>query len=211
MMLWDIIELAGRENVYYCDTDSLIVNRRGSERCSGLVHRSELGKLKLVQKTRRVVLHNVKDYKLAGKVKIKGISKTAKKVGKNEYITFQQQGIRTGLRNKQVNTVTWRRVPKKLSRLYEKGIVEFDEHVYPLIMLYSVGENWLDFEAMLDVYGTSATYRGRYLDDIMKRTLTVRDFAETSLEDYSPADRQQRAADNLAARRAGEMIYQRGR
>ncbi|GAI96764.1 unnamed protein product, partial [marine sediment metagenome] len=68
-----------------------------------------------------------------------------------------------------------------------------------------------DHEAMLDRYGIYATYRGKYLDDIMKRTTTLFDYAEGSDEDYRPSERRQRIIEDVEARRAGEMIYQRGR
>ncbi len=157
------------------------------------------------------LIHYVKDYKIGRKSKIKGISKTAKKVSDNEYITYQQQGIRASLHNKNVNTMTWHRVPKKLSRIYEKAIVTHDELISPLIMKYTLGENWLDYEAMREQYGKYATHRDRYLDDIMRRTSVSNDFDEGSLEDYSLEAQRQMVIDDVEARRRGEMIYQRGR
>ena len=211
LMLWDFIEKAGRENVFYVDTDSLLVNKTGYDRLADDIDRHALGKLKLVQKSRSVILHNVKDYKLGRKVKIKGISKTAKKVGDDEYVTYQQQGIRAALHNKRLNAMVWRRVPKKLHRVYEKAIVKHDELVYPLIMKYSLDENWIDYEAMLERYGDYATYRDKYLEDIMNRSTTYRDYAEASLEDYTPSAMRQRISEDVEARRAGELIYQRRR
>ncbi|GAI76922.1 unnamed protein product, partial [marine sediment metagenome] len=186
LMLWDLIEKAGTENVFYCDTDSLLVNKTGRDRLAGEINRHELGMLKLAQRSSSVTLHNVKDYKIGRKSKIKGISKLAKKVSDNEYITYQQQGIRASLHNKNVNTMTWHRVPKKLTRIYEKAIVTHDEFISPLIMKYTLGENWLDYEAMREQYGKYATHRDRYLDDIMRRTSVSNDFDEGSLEDYIP-------------------------
>ncbi|GAJ13847.1 unnamed protein product, partial [marine sediment metagenome] len=167
MLLWDFIEKAGRENVFYCDTDSLLVNKAGADRLAGDRSQTILGKLKLVQKTSKVVLHNVKDYQLGRRVKIKGISKTAEKISDNEYITYQQQGVRTALHNKNVNTMTWRRVPKTLRRIYIKAIVGLDKEVKPLIMLHEFDTNWLDYEAMYDKYGESACYGEKYLGDII--------------------------------------------
>ncbi|MBA7571566.1 hypothetical protein ES708_13331 [subsurface metagenome] len=211
MMLWDFIEKAGPENVFYTDTDSLLVNKTGYDRLAGDRSQTILGKLKLVQKTSKVVLHNVKDYQLGRKVKIKGISRTAEKVSDNEYITYQQQGVRTALHNKNANAMTWRRVPKTLRRIYVKGVADQDRHVYPLIMLHEFDTNWLDYEAMYDKYGESALYGEKYLGDIVFAPRPVIDLGDHGDEDYSPADRRQMVIDDLETRRAGEAIYQRGR
>jgi len=211
MILWQFIEKAGRENVFYTDTDSLLVNKVGRDRLADDISQTVLGKLKLAQRTTKAVLHNVKDYRLGRRVKIKGISRTAKKVGEGNYITYQQQGIRGALHNGDINTMTWRRVPKTLHRIYEKGVVGQDNSVYPPIMLHELDRNWLDYEVMYDKYGDTATHRGKYLGDIIYAPKPVIDLADHGDEDYSLADRQQMMQDDLDTRRAGEAIYQRGR
>lgn len=211
LILWDLIEKAGRENVFYCDTDSLLVNQAGHDQLADELHRTALGKLKLVQKSSSVILHNVKDYQIGRKVKIKGIGKTAKKVTEDQYITYQQAGVRTALHSKNVNTMTWRRVPKTLRRIYEKGILDEYECIHPLIMLHSFETNWLDYEMMHDQYGEYASYNGRWLDDIRRLTEVVMAGEVNDLLDYRPEERAQIVTDDQEARRAGEMIYQRGR
>jgi len=211
MLLWDFIEKAGPENVFYTDTDSLLVNKTGRDNLAADISQTALGKLKLVQRTSKAVLHNVKDYQLGRKVKIKGISRTAEKVSEGSYITYQQQGVRAALHNENVNTMTWRRVPKTLHRIYEKAVVGLDQHVHPLIMLYEFDRNWLDYEAMCERYGESARYREKSLASIVWASEPFIDLADHGLEDYSPAERQQMILDDLEIRRAGEAIYQRGR
>jgi len=211
MLLWEFIEKAGPENVFYTDTDSLLVNKAGRDNLAGDISRTELGKLKLVQRTSKAVLHNVKDYQLGRKVKIKGISRTAEKVSEGSYITYQQQGVRAALHNNNINTMTWRRVPKTLHRIYEKAIVDQYRHVYPLIMLHEFDRNWLDYETMYNKYGDSACYREKYLGSIIGAPSPFIDLADHGDEDYSPAERRQMVLDDLETRRAGEAIYQRGR
>ncbi len=209
LVLWDLIEQAGRENVFYCDTDSLLVNQAGYGQLAGELDRSALGKLKLVQRSKNVTLHNVKDYQIGKKTKIKGISKTAKKIGDAEFITYQQQGIRAALHKGNVNTMTWHRVPKILERIYNKAVLLSSDKVEPLMMAYGWDRNWLAYEDMLEIYGDLATYRGKYLYDLMYPRKWVTDYPESSLEDYSPAERRALVLDDLEARRAGEAIYQR--
>ena len=106
--------------------------------------------------------------------------------------------------------MTWRRVPKHLTRVYEKGILLHYESVYPLILDHEFDSNWLDYEAMFERYGEFATYREHYLEHYMWGPKTVIDYAGASYEDYSPTDRRQKVIDDLERRRRGEMLYQRG-
>jgi len=209
MLLWQFMEAAGRENVFYCDTDSLLVNRSGYERLSDTISHSDLGKLKLAQSSNKVTLHNVKDYVIGNVTKIKGVSKSAKKVNDNEYITYQQQGVRAALRNNRVNAMTWSRVPKKLHRIYEKGVVIHQTDVHPLIMTYSLDANWLDYERMIELYGDYASIGDKYIDAVMHFTEVYTTQAAGGDQDYRPSDKMQKIIDNIEARRRGEMIYQR--
>ena len=211
MMLWDLMDKAGRENVYYTDTDCLLVNKTGRDRLAGELDQLELGKMKLERKTRYVTLRNVKDYKMGRVTKIKGISKTAKKIADGEFITYQQQGVRAAMRAGNVNTMTWKRVPKRLQRQYQKAVIKYGKHVYPLIMREYDGENTLDVDAMLDHYGADAMYRGQWLDDLT-RMVTTTDGPKLNYDDDRPAaDGYQKIIENLDARRRGEMLYQQGR
>lgn len=63
MLLWNAMEKAGMENVFYCDTDSLFTNREGFERLKqeGLIDSKRLGALDM-EKEGRLILHGAKDY-----------------------------------------------------------------------------------------------------------------------------------------------------
>lgn len=63
MLIWSIIEEAGRENVYYTDTDSVFVNAVGHERLkkAGMIDSKRLGALKF-EKTGTLWLNGCKDY-----------------------------------------------------------------------------------------------------------------------------------------------------
>ena len=197
MLLWEFIEKAGPENVFYTDTDSLLVNKTGRDNLAADISQTALGKLKLAQKATKAVLHNVKDYQLGRKVKIKGISKTAKKVSEGNYITYQQQGVRAALHNENINTMTWRRVPKMLHRIYEKGVVCENGRVAPLILFHQNGKNYPDYKAMFKCYGEAATYRGITLRYIMRARQLAIETGAFALEGYSPAELQLPLFDDL--------------
>ncbi|CAM2915553.1 DNA polymerase [Erysipelothrix tonsillarum] len=63
MLIWSIIETAGRENVYYTDTDSVFVNAKGEKnlQAAGMVDDKILGRLKM-EKVGRLYLNGCKDY-----------------------------------------------------------------------------------------------------------------------------------------------------
>ncbi|GAI96665.1 unnamed protein product, partial [marine sediment metagenome] len=128
--------------------------------------------------------------------------------------TYEQDmflGLLGKLKRGKLDEVIIIKLIKHLRRVYTKGIVVDDGDIKPLIMMTFAGDNWLDYEAMLKLYGDYATYCGRYLEQNMRLTSYKRDSSETGASDYQPADRRQKALENLDARRRGDMIYQRRR
>jgi len=77
LYLWELIQTAGRENVYYCDTDSVFTNSKGKDRLAHLVDSRRLGYLKVEGESKDVLLHGLKDYEWSGKATIKGIPHNA--------------------------------------------------------------------------------------------------------------------------------------
>lgn len=132
LMLWDLITTAGIANVFYCDTDSLIVNTTGLENLTPHIHTLDLGMLKIVSVTDNLTIHNLKDYSFGGKVKIKGVRRDAEMIEYNKFKQMQSLGIKTGLHQHDINRVIWREVTKVLKRDYTKGEVSPDGRVSPL-------------------------------------------------------------------------------
>lgn len=129
--LSNLLDIAKKENVYYCDTDSVFVNQNGhdileKENC---INNKELGKLKIEYIETEMEIRGLKDYycKTQGLDKIKGISKKSKQISDNEFEVLKWDGIPTYL-NKQIyqNTI----FTKKLSRNYTKGYV-IENNIYP--------------------------------------------------------------------------------
>ena len=132
LVLWQLMKKAGRDNVFYCDTDSLIVNKTGYDNLATELHPTELGKLKLEGTALKLVLYGLKDYIFGTKVVTKGIPKKAKKLSEGVYETYQSVGIRTGLHTQELNEVIWKRRVKHLYRVYKKGIVTASGKVEPI-------------------------------------------------------------------------------
>jgi len=130
--LWKLIQKAGRKNVLYVDTDSLFVNREGYERLQDEISPDELGKLKLEHVWDWIEIHGCKDYEYPGGVKRKGIRSTARQLSENEFEQLHFPTFRGIIRKSQSGFVEVEKVKKRLSRQYEKGIVNEDGSVDPI-------------------------------------------------------------------------------
>jgi hypothetical protein len=132
MQLWGLIQMAGRGNVFYCDTDSIWVNETGAKRLKYFLDATALGKLKVEGVHDDVIIHGPKDYLIDGHARIKGIRKNAKQIGPN---TFEQDKFTTLvglLRIGQLSAPVVTRLTKRLRREYTKGIVDALGNVSPL-------------------------------------------------------------------------------
>ena len=124
MNLFDLIDLAGRENVWYHDTDSVVTNEIGLSRLQELIHPTKLGALKLEKTILDGVIYAPKDYRFDAQVKLKGIKRRAAKVDDNTYIQTQWLGSKHRLQNADPGEPTQRLIVKKLARQYKKGKVD---------------------------------------------------------------------------------------
>lgn len=129
--LWQLIQTAGKSNVFYCDTDSLFVNQSGYDNLAHLIVSNELGKLDVREKGTSLVIHGAKDYELDDTIRIKGVPVSAKKINENvySYTTFLRTRARwqKGLQD----NVVQKEVVKVLSRKYTKGLIAVNGRVKP--------------------------------------------------------------------------------
>lgn len=77
MYLYSLIEAVGRDHVYYCDTDSLILDSEGFAFFAPYLQPQMLGHLKVERVARYLAIHAPKDYQMDGNVVLKGIRKDA--------------------------------------------------------------------------------------------------------------------------------------
>jgi len=128
------MQLAGKGNYFYCDTDSLIVNDKGMDNLTPVLHDTKLGFMKHEETTHKLIIHGLKDYEKDSKVVIKGIRKNAVKVGEGVYRQEQWSSFKGLLHSGDINTYTVKNVIKHLSRNYTKGIVTDSGIVTPIIL-----------------------------------------------------------------------------
>jgi hypothetical protein len=77
----DAIIIAGRDNVYYMATDSLILNESGYSRLleADMIHDWHIGKFKLLGKHRHLEVQHASNYTLDGKTTASGLAGVAAK------------------------------------------------------------------------------------------------------------------------------------
>lgn len=131
--LLDLILTAGLDNVYYVDTDSLFVNDDGLYNLRDYLSQSDLGKLKIEDKTDHLILYGAKDYVFGSCVKLKGVPRSAEKIGDNCYQYLMFRGLKSWERDGMAEEVIVTRRLKTLSRIYDKGRVE-GTRVYPWVL-----------------------------------------------------------------------------
>lgn len=129
--LYKLVEAAGRENVYYCDTDSLIVNQVAYERFEPFIRPNELGNFRLENVARYLYIHAPKDYVLDEEVRIKGVKKSAEWLDDH---TIEQEifpSIRGLLQKGDGETYKTHKVIKVLAREIKSGMVDNSGIVHP--------------------------------------------------------------------------------
>ena len=134
LRLLRLIEQAGWNNVFYVDTDSLIVNGAGYKNLQDEIDPDRLGALKLEDRSNHLILHNAKDYELGDKIRIKGVRKNAEQIEDDTYRQFQSASLAGMIHTGEVSEVKWVTVDKVLKRHYEKGEIKKGGTVTPFIL-----------------------------------------------------------------------------
>lgn len=137
MELWRLIQIAGTDNVYYMDTDSLLVNQAGSDRLQGEVNVDALGALKLEHIYQGVTLYGPKDYVMDHRCKIKGVRPAALWTGPNDIEQDRFSSLKGLLQRGDMTAPVVARIRKHLKREYRKGTVAADGSVSPFAL-----DNW---------------------------------------------------------------------
>lgn len=134
MHLYHLIERAGAGNVFYTDTDSLLVNTTGLIRLAAEIDPTRLGKLKVEAQADRITIYGAKDYEIGDKKRLKGITKDATLNVDGRYEQDQWESLRGAFRTGNLNKVVVKPITKGLARNYSKGLVDSSGSVSPLLL-----------------------------------------------------------------------------
>jgi len=133
MYLWELMMKAGREHVYYCDTDSVIVDRCGYDRLVCEIDPVLLGKLKVEAVADTLEVQNLKSYTLGTKTKLKGVKANAVRLDPHTCMQWQFQGLAGAIRAGDLGHMHLRKVTKHMRTEYNKGVVLDSGHVIPFL------------------------------------------------------------------------------
>jgi hypothetical protein len=131
MHLYYLMRCAGTNNVYYCDTDSLLVDHIGRRNIEFLVNSYGLGGLKIVGEYDDIEIWGAKDYRFGSKEKHKGVRKTAIWQDSHNVTQASWSGLRGLVSSGIVDRPITKTIQKHLNRLYDKGTVLQDGRVLP--------------------------------------------------------------------------------
>lgn len=134
MYLWTLMQTAGWGNYFYCDTDSLIVNKVGLDNLLDVMSPTKLGYLKVDETTNNVTIRGLKDYATIAKTVTKGIRKNAVRISEGVYSQEKWPSFRGLLRSGQPENYVVETVTKHLTREYHKGTVTLSGVVLPYVL-----------------------------------------------------------------------------
>jgi hypothetical protein len=116
LYMWSLIEQAGRRNVYYMDTDSLLVNQAGMDNLTAVVDPLKLGYLKLEGTASEVEVSAPKDYTFGDRTVRKGVRANALEVEDGVFDQWHFTHLSYAFRAHNLEGVTVYKARKKLER-----------------------------------------------------------------------------------------------
>jgi DNA polymerase elongation subunit (family B) len=134
MYIYELMRKAGKGNYFYCDTDSLIINKVGLCNLQSQIDNVTLGKLKIVSTSKEIIIRGLKDYTIAKKSVIKGIRKNAIEISEGVFTQEIWPSFKGLLRSDNANSYVVKTQTKILSRKYTKGDVDKEGNVTPKLL-----------------------------------------------------------------------------
>jgi len=130
-LLWEIMEGMGWKKVLYVDTDSIKIRAKDLKHVKYPIDENEIGALKIEERFNCFEIIGPKTYSTESVTKRKGVPKSASVLDTDTfaYQSFVKQ--KTHMREKEDGVYIIRRITKKLSRNYDKGVVDSRGKVTP--------------------------------------------------------------------------------
>jgi hypothetical protein len=132
MHLWRLAKEAGRHNVAYMDTDSLIVNGEGLALLHDHMDATRLGALKLERSADYCEVRALKEYIFGDLYKSKGVRRNALWLSRDTVEQDEWMGLKGLIARGDLSAPITRSVTKHLRRVYNKGRVTSSGRVVPL-------------------------------------------------------------------------------
>jgi len=133
-LLWESMEQAGLENVFYCDTDSMVVNKAGFDNIKDMVGGSKIGEWELEKTFNHAIIYGPKDYVFGNIARTKGVRANALWLTPNRIEQDRFVGLKGLLREGDLEHPIVHKIVKNLSREYTKANIYPDGSTTPLIV-----------------------------------------------------------------------------
>lgn len=134
LIIQRMIDYLGIKNVFYCDTDSLLINQTGMDLMENKTDQWALGAWSLDAEYENINIRGCKDYKFDNKERIKGIKAGAERVEQNIYRQLQFASLSGVIRSKIIDSPLIKRIHKQLKREYMKGYVSDSGIITPFVL-----------------------------------------------------------------------------
>lgn len=136
-LLWSYMMTAGRDHVFYVDTDSLLVDQEGLHQLEPFIAPATLGGLRLEGLYHDIEIFAPKDYRFGSRTRHKGVRSNSVVVDTATFEQDQNSSLVGMMREGNLSTLTTMRIRRKMLRKYLKGVVLNDGKVIP----YEI-KNW---------------------------------------------------------------------
>ncbi len=140
MLLHHYINLAGIENTYYTDTDSLIVSQTGFNKLAHVMHETRLGALALEGVEVSIQIYGSKAYRFGWNRVNKGVPITAPEIENGLFEYDQFMGFVTWLNHGADTPPKVTRSTRKRVQIYDKGIVLDNGVVMPHLLFHQTAQ-----------------------------------------------------------------------
>ena len=134
LYLLRLINIAGWENTFYTDTDSLIVNQSGYDRLEHLIAENELGKLKIEVKSDHVEILAAKEYIIEDRKRFKGIRANAIEIEPGLFTQEQWPKLAGMIRAGMPMDYITKTIEKRQLRRIRSGVVLPSGWVEPFVL-----------------------------------------------------------------------------
>jgi hypothetical protein len=131
IMLQQTMDFVGMENVFYGDTDSLLLNQQGYDKIKSNVDDKRLGAWKLEDTFDEIEIFGAKDYRFGDREKHKGVRHHAPEIKPGVYSQLQFATLRGVIISRDTTSPIIRNTTKTLHRIYKKGRIQSDGKVVP--------------------------------------------------------------------------------
>ncbi|MBC8551667.1 MAG: hypothetical protein H8D23_18630 [Candidatus Brocadiales bacterium] len=134
VFLFNTMQYVGRENIYYCDTDSLLLNQKGYNKIKDKLSDTILGCWACEGVYENINIRGNKDYVFDTKHKVKGIKGNAEFLEKNTFRQLQFGSLTGVIRSHRTNAPIIKYINKSLTREYKKGYVLPSGDISPFVI-----------------------------------------------------------------------------